>query len=114
MSAKAEDERPRTAGELRRLIGKKRYSWSVDPRLRDADQLPIYPRGGELKENTTANATAVHNVFDYLREKQPPANVFLRQRWIELNLHEPGGKWPEAGSPPDLAAGSKEARDGRS
>ena len=35
---------PRTAGELRRLIKEKGYKWTVDPRLRDPDQLPKYAR----------------------------------------------------------------------
>lgn len=81
---------PRTAGELRRLIAQKCYKWIVDPRLRDTDLLPKYPRGGSEGERANPNAT-VTDVADLLR-RHPPSNPLLRARWVELGLLAEGNQ----------------------
>jgi hypothetical protein len=77
---------PRTAGELRRLIAKKGYQWTVDPRLRDGDRLPRYARGGQLRQHFKSTAVEVKDVSEYLASQTPPANPFLQDRWVELKL----------------------------
>ena len=75
-----------TAGELRRLIAKKGYKWTVDPRLRDSDPIPRYARGGQVRARGKFQAVEVRNVCEYLADQPPPANPFLQDRWVELKL----------------------------
>ena len=77
---------PQTAGELRRLMAKKGYKWTVDPRLRDNDPIPRYPRGGQVRARGKFPAVEVKNVSEYLADQPPPANPFLQDRWVELKL----------------------------
>jgi hypothetical protein len=80
------DDLPKTASELRRLIAKKGYKWTVDPRLRDSDLIPRYARGGQVRARGKVSAVEVKNVSEYLADQPPPANLFLRDRWVELKL----------------------------
>jgi hypothetical protein len=106
MPNKSANELPRTAGELRKWIAANKYAWTVDPRLRDTDPLPQYPRGGKSDGNLPVNTVAVRNVAEYLRDQLPPTNPFLRERWVELKLlkaHKPAF----AASPADVATNSR-------
>lgn len=94
---------------LREFIAANKYNWTVDPRLRDTDPLPQYPRGGKSDVNPPANTIAVKNVAEYLGEQQPPANPFLRERWHELKFLKPHKPAYPTGSPTDVVASSKPA-----
>lgn len=107
MPSKRRTDVPRTAGELRRLIAAREYSWTVDPRLRDSDPLPKRPRGGKSKKSLPSDATSVNNVADYLRDRQPPPNPFLRERWVKLKLLKPQDREPVVGSSPHVADGAE-------
>jgi len=106
MPSKRRTDLPRTAGELRRLIAEHGYSWTVDPRLRDSDPLPKRPRGGKPEESPPSGATLVSNVADYLSDRQPPPNPFLRERWVKLKLLKAQNRESLAGSSPNVADGA--------
>ena len=93
---------PQTAGEVRRLIAEKGFKWTVDARLRDSDQLPMYARGGKLDTNVKPDTDITGKFIDVLREK-PPTNPFLRDRWVELKLLPPESRVPLGGSPPNVS-----------
>lgn len=80
------DDLPQTAGELRRSIAAKKYKWTVDPRLRDDDPIPRYARGGQVRPPETFPVPEIRRVAEYLADQPPPANPFLRDRWVELKL----------------------------
>ena len=90
MSQTAEPSELRTVGDVRRWLAEMGNPWTVDPSFSDDDPIPQYHRGGqrddELPEpllppplppgaDLTARITAV-----------PPANRWLRARWVELGL----------------------------
>ena len=106
-----DDEAPRTAGELRRLLAEMGDPWTVDPRLADDDPLPDYPRGGQRAEEVPvesrlAELEATADLDALLREI-PPTNVDLRRRWMEEGLLEPstGEQQPGAGNQEPSAGG---------
>ena len=102
MAEKAPTQGPRTAGDLRRLIAKMGYNWVVDPRLRDDDALPRYPRGGK----SGGTVAVVSDVASVLR-RDPPVNPFLRARWVELGLLARDQLGPRSGSPTMSTPGDK-------
>jgi hypothetical protein len=101
------DALPQTAGELRRLIASKGLSWTVDPRLRDTDRLPKYPRGGQEEHNASAKPVVVENVAEHIRQ-HPPINPFLRARWVELKLLPAKSRGHSHGSTPAILIPDKE------
>jgi hypothetical protein len=81
---------PHTIGELRRALAELGNPWTVNPRLGDADSLPDPPRGAQRDEDVPREArlAAVAPDADLgaLLKTVPPANPFLRARWVELGL----------------------------
>jgi len=108
MSNKSEHEL-QTAGHLRRTIAEKRVAWTVDARLRDADTLPKYKRGGQVPPGQPGNATATVNVAELVHE-QPPTNPFLRVRCVELNLLSREEQGTTGSSPTTPISNSGDAR----
>ena len=102
MPKKPSNELPRTAGELRRLIASNKCDWIVDPRLRDNDPLPKYPRGGKPEVAPQPNTILAKGLAEYLRNEPPPTNPFLRERWIALKLLKEHKAGFPGGSPADL------------
>jgi len=92
-----------TAGELRQVIQAKGYGWSVDPRLLDGDPIPRYAMGGALPRDG-GEAHASDAELDAILQDHPPANPFLRARWIEAGLLPSARESAGAGSPADLAS----------
>lgn len=81
---------PRTIGELRRVLAEAGSPWTVNSRLGDADPLPDLPRGGQrdedIPEGSRLTAVAADADLGALLKATPPANPFLRARWVELGL----------------------------
>ena len=102
--------RPETAGELRQLIEKKKLPWTVDPRFRDGDRLPKFPRGGQEPPGANPQAQRVIDVPALLRQQSAPSNPFLRARWIELKLLPPQFPNPPQGSSQNIGTASREDR----
>jgi hypothetical protein len=90
---------PRSIGELRRLIVSQGHTWTVDARFRDNDPIPKYARGGQPEQNASAKTNLVEDVHEFIRA-QPPANPFLRGRWVELGLLAPENRGHSEGSKP--------------
>ena len=109
MAKKPKEVRPRTAGELRRLIASKKLPWTVDSRLGESDQLPKYARGGEKPRKTADAKSPVENVADLIRQ-HPPTNPFLRERWIELKLLPAKSRGHSGGSTPKTLVPKKEKK----
>ena len=107
MPDEPKDVKPRTAGELRRLIADKGHSWTVDPRLRDGDRLPKYARGGQEPHNPSPKPTVIQNVAEHIRQ-HPPTNPFLRARWVELKLLPAESRGHSGGSTPQILIPKKE------
>jgi len=90
MDNEAELDVPKTIGELRRRLAELGNPWEVDPRLNDDDPLPDPPRGGQREEDVPEEArlpslepsTDLHGLL----ASEPPANPFLRERWVEAGL----------------------------
>lgn len=102
MKSKTKQDVPRTIGELRRRLAKLGNPWEVDPQLNDDDPLPDPPRGGQRdeeipEEHRLAPLAPDADLLDLIAA-QPPANLFLRTRWVEagmLNQAEVEGLAPE-------------------
>ena len=109
MHDKTQEERPRTAGELRRLIAAKGHPWMVDSRLRDSDALPKYARGGKQENPARPDAAPGADLADVLRQS-PPANPFLRDRWVELKLLPAEARGPLVGSSSVVPLPAKEEK----
>ena len=104
MSANTNDDAPATVRELRRRLARMGTPWQVASNLKDDDPLPNPPRGGQREEDVPpdqrvaplpANAD-VRNVI----AAQPPANPFLRRRWVEAGLlqaEDVSEKTPDSG-----------------
>jgi hypothetical protein len=90
MDTKPEQDVPKTVGELRRRLAKLGNPWQVDPRLSDDDVLPDRPRGGqrdeEIPEEYRLKPQKPGTDLRGFIAAQPPANPFLRQRWVEEGL----------------------------
>ena len=87
-------ERPRTIGELRRRLAEMGNPWTVDPQLSDDEPIRDRPRGGQAEDEVPeelrlAAAEPPGELRDLLVE-QPPANPFLRERWVEEGLLDEG------------------------
>jgi hypothetical protein len=94
MSERDEQERPQTIGDLRRRLAELGNPWTVDPQLSDEEPLRDRPRGGQPEDEVPDDlrAAAVEPSRD-LRDvfaEQPPANPFLRERWVEEGLLDEG------------------------
>ena len=107
--AKPKVTTPRTAGELRRLITSKKLPWAVDPRLRDGDRLPKYTRGGQKGHDLSPKPSIVEDVAEYI-SAHPPANPFLRARWVELKLLAAKSRGNSSGSTPEVLSPKKEKK----
>jgi len=90
MDNNAEQDAPKTIGELRRRLDELGNPWEVDPRLNDDDPLPDPPRGGQREEDIPEEAQfqSLESGTDLqgLIADEPPANPFLRARWVEAGL----------------------------
>jgi hypothetical protein len=93
------NDTPRTAGELRRRIASQGHTWTVDARFRDSDPMPKYARGGQPEQNASIKTNLVEDVHEFIRS-QPPANPFLRARWVELGLLAPENRGHSGGTSP--------------
>jgi hypothetical protein len=90
MDNEAEQEVPKTIGELRQRLAELGNPWEVDPRLNDDDPLPDPPRGGQREEDIPEEArppslepgTDLHGLI----AAEPPANPFLKVRWVEAGM----------------------------
>lgn len=107
--AKPKVTTPRTAGELRRLIASKKLPWVVDPRLRDGDRLPKYTRGGQKGHDLSPKPSIVEDVAEHI-SPHPPANPFLRARWVELKLLAAKNRGHSSGSTPEVLVAKKEKK----
>jgi len=90
MDNNAEQEAPKTIGELRQRLDELSNPWEVDPQLNDDDPLPDPPRGGQREEDIPEEARlpSLDSGADLqgLIADEPPANPFLRARWVEAGL----------------------------
>jgi hypothetical protein len=90
MKNKREQDVPKTIGELRRRLAKLGNPWEVDPQLSDDDPLPDRPRGGQREEEIPEEHRLVPPEpgadLRGLLAAEPPANPFLRARWVELGM----------------------------
>jgi hypothetical protein len=90
MKTKAKQGAPKTVGELRQRLTQLGNPWTVDPRLSDDEPLPDPPRGGQREEEIPAEHrfVPIEPAADIGRliAAQPPANPFLRERWVEVGL----------------------------
>jgi hypothetical protein len=81
---------PGTIGELRRRLAELGNPWSVHPRWGDADPLPDPPRGAQSEQDVPEQhrLPGLPSGADLgeLLTAMPPANPFLRARWVELGL----------------------------
>jgi hypothetical protein len=89
-----EQERPRTIGDLRRRLAEMGNPWTVDPQLSDDEPIRDRPRGGqaedEVPEELRLAAVEPPGEFREVLVEQPPANPFLRERWVEEGLLDEG------------------------
>jgi len=87
-------EQPQTIGELRRRLAELGNPWTVDPQLSDDEPLRDRPRGGQAEEEVPdeLRPAALESSRDLraVLAEQPPANPFLRQRWVEDGLLDEG------------------------
>ena len=95
---------PKTIGELRRRLVELGNPWEVDPQLNDDDPLPNPSRGGqsdeEIPEEQRPRPLDPSVDVRALIADQPPANPFLKARWVEgrlLNQDDVEGLPPETG-----------------
>ena len=90
MDNNAEQDAPKTIGELRQRLDELGNPWEVDPRLNDDDPLPDPPRGGQREEDIPEEAqiSSLEPGTDLqdLIAAERPANPFLRERWAEAGL----------------------------
>ncbi len=90
MKSKTNQDVPKTIGELRRRLAKLGNLWEVDPQLGDDDPLPDPPRGGQREEEIPEEhrLAVLESGADLqsLIAMQPPANPFLRIRWVEAGM----------------------------
>jgi hypothetical protein len=97
MSESDAQEGLRTIGDLRRHLAELNNPWTVDPQLSDDEPLRDRPRGGQVEEEVPdefrpAGMAPPRELREVLAE-QPPANPFLRERWVaEGLLDESGGR----------------------
>jgi hypothetical protein len=94
MTERDEQERPQTIGDLRRRLAELGNPWTVDPQLSDEEPLRDRPRGGQPEDEVPDDLRAAavepsRDLRDVLAE-QPPANPFLRERWVEEGLLDEG------------------------
>lgn len=90
MKRKTKPNVPKNIRELRRQLAKLGDPWSVIPQLSDDDPLPNLPRGGQSDDEVPKE----HRIKPLKRginlrrliAAQPPANPFLRARWVEAGL----------------------------
>ena len=91
--ADRETDAPRTVGELRRLLAEMGDPWTVDPQLSDEEPLRDRPRGGQVDEEVPEQLRQAGLAPKDIREmlaNQPPANPFLRERWVQEGLLDEG------------------------
>jgi hypothetical protein len=83
-------EQPRTIGDLRRRLAELGNPWTVDPQLSNDEPLRDRPRGGqadeEVPDDVRPQALQPRQDLRELLAGEPPANPFLRQRWVEEGL----------------------------
>jgi hypothetical protein len=88
-------EGPRTIGDLRRRLAEMGNPWTVDPQLSDDEPIRDRPRGGqaedEVPEELRLAAAEPPGELRGVLVEQPPANPFLRERWVEEGLLDEGG-----------------------
>lgn len=90
MSETPEPGEPRTVGDVRRMLAEMGNPWTVDPSFRDEDLIPDYHRGGQPLEEIPEGLLppplpSGADVTEQIRAV-PPANRWLRARWVELGL----------------------------
>jgi hypothetical protein len=90
MDNAAEQDYPRTIGELRRRLSELGNPWEVDPQLSDEDPMWDPPRGGQREEDIPEEARLPSldpdTDIDDIIAAEPPANPLLRARWVEAGL----------------------------
>lgn len=79
-----------TVGELRRLLAEQGDPWSVDPRLKDDDPLPVLPTGGQAEEDIPEEHR-LHPIgpdvdLGAILAENPPTNLWLALDWAEAGL----------------------------
>lgn len=84
----AADHRPKTIGDLRKLLSKIGNPWQPNPRLSDAEPIPEFPTGGDGNMDPVGAALPRSRAIDAIR-KEPPSNPHLRNIWIERGLLRP-------------------------
>jgi len=90
MKRETRQDDPKTIGELRRRLAELGNPWTVDSRFGDDDPLPGYQRGGqreeEIPEEDRLAPLDPGADLQSLIAAQPPANLFLRRRWVEAGV----------------------------
>ena len=94
MSANKNDDAPATVRELRRRLARMGTPWNVASHLKDDDPLPDLPRGGQREDDVPPDqrVTPLQPDADVrsVIAAHPPANPFLRRRWVDAGLLEGG------------------------
>jgi hypothetical protein len=89
MSHTPEPGEPRTVGDVRRRLAEMGNPWTVDPSFQDDEPIPHYHRGGqpvdEIPEGLLPPPVSGADLVERMRVV-PPANRWLRARWVELGL----------------------------
>jgi hypothetical protein len=90
MRKKTQQDVPKNIRELRRRLTELGNPWTVDPRLNDDDPLPDYPRGGQQEEQIPEEYRLAPlepgTDLQSLIAAYPPANPFLKLRWVEAGI----------------------------
>jgi len=104
MNSNVEYHVPKTIGELRRRLAELGNPWEVNPRFGDDDPLPEPSRGGQSEQEIPEEhrLATLDPKIDLLGliAAEPPANAFLRARWVEagvLKQDEGEGRATESG-----------------
>jgi len=101
-----------TAGELREILRKEHATWTVNPRFKDSDILPIYSMGADLTKVPKVDSTPRTDPTPFF--SRPSSNPFLLQRRIERGFVKPDALPPNfpSGPHPVASAGRPVATGG--